>query len=119
MPCVLIVEDDPDLREYLELLLALSGYETMSASNGQDALQQMHMRKPCAVLLDMHMPVMDGWEFRRRQMLDPEQSNVPVIAVTAHFDPREVERRLGITCLSKPVSEDRMLGEVEHVCGHA
>ena len=72
MPCVLIVEDDSDIREFMELLLADAGYDTMSAENGSRALERMRARRPCLVLLDLAMPVMDGWEFRERQLADPE-----------------------------------------------
>jgi CheY-like chemotaxis protein len=61
MPCVLIVEDDPDIREFMELLLADAGYDTMTAENGSLALERMRARRPCLVLLDLAMPVMDGW----------------------------------------------------------
>ena len=61
MPCVLIVEDEPDVREFMEVLLQTSGYETMSAPNGLEALQRMRARRPCVVLLDLMMPVMNGW----------------------------------------------------------
>ena len=121
MPCVLVVEDDPDIREMLQYLLAANGYETACASNGREALARMAERLPCVVLLDMHMPVMDGWEFRRCQLHDPRNARVPVVAVTAHFDPRDVERQLGVKCLSKPIHVDQIVTEVRHLCasGHA
>ena len=62
--CVLIVEDDDDVREFMELLVSSSGYQTMTARDGQEALLKMRQRKPCLVLLDLQMPRMDGWEFR-------------------------------------------------------
>lgn len=67
-PCVLIVEDDDDVREFMQLLVSMAGYETMTARDGQDALVKMRQRRPCLVLLDLQMPRMDGWEFRARQM---------------------------------------------------
>ena len=69
-PCVLIVEDDDDVREFMQLLVSTAGYETMTARDGQDALVKMRQRRPCLVLLDLQMPRMDGWEFRARQMQD-------------------------------------------------
>ena len=92
MPCVLIVEDDPDIREFMELLLADAGYDTMTAENGSRALERMRARRPCLVLLDLAMPVMDGWEFRERQLADPELAKVPVVCITAAFDPDERQR---------------------------
>ena len=68
MPCVLIVEDDADIREFMQFLLSASGYETMTAANGEEALHRMRERRPCMVLLDLMMPVMDGFDFRARQL---------------------------------------------------
>ena len=79
MPCVLIVEDDEDVRDFMDVLLRASGYETMTAANGAIGIEMMHHRKPCVVLLDMMMPVMDGWAFRSRQMADPDLRGVPVV----------------------------------------
>ena len=75
--------------------------ETMSAHNGFEALRKMRQRTPCVVLLDMQMPVMDGWEFRRRQLHDPSHAHVPVVAVTAHYDPARIEQQLGVKMLTQ------------------
>jgi CheY-like chemotaxis protein len=117
MPCVLIVEDDDDSREMLELLLASNEYETMSARNGQEALAQMRQRRPCLVLLDLQMPVMTGWEFRERQLEDPELADVPVVCVTAFFNPGEVEQQLGLRCLPKAGQFTAVMNEVKSLCG--
>jgi CheY-like chemotaxis protein len=77
----------------------------------------MRTRKPCIVLLDIHMPVMDGWEFRRRQLDDPNYASVPVVAVTAHFDTVDVEHKLGVKCLRKPIHIEEMITEVRFACG--
>jgi CheY-like chemotaxis protein len=116
MPSVLIVEDDDDLCEFMNYLLTSNGYETVCAHNGRDALDQMRSCKPCLVLLDLHMPVMDGFEFRWHQLRDPSCASIPVVAVTAHFDPRDVERRLGVKCLRKPFAIDHILTEVQRAC---
>ena len=116
MPTVLIVEDDADLRQFLECALTENGYETVSAQNGRDALIQMAARKPSVVLLDLHMPVMDGWTFRREQLDDPRKASVPVVAVTAHYDPGDVERTLGVKCVPKPMQLDDVLAQLQHAC---
>jgi CheY-like chemotaxis protein len=116
MPCVLIVEDDEDVRDFMDVLLQASGYETMTAANGAIGIEMMQHRKPCMVLLDMMMPVMDGWTFRSRQLADPALSAVPVVCVTALFEPRVVAERLKLRCLSKPVDFDRLLAEVSAAC---
>jgi CheY-like chemotaxis protein len=117
MPCVLIVEDDAELCGFMNFLLTANGYQTMCAGNGQQALDQMRTRTPCIVLLDIHMPVMDGWEFRRRQLDDPRYASVPVVAVTAHFDARAVEDKLGVPCLRKPMHIDEVITAVRFACG--
>jgi CheY-like chemotaxis protein len=116
MPCVLIVEDDEDVRDFMDVLLRASGYETMTASNGAIGLEMMHHRRPNVVLLDLMMPVMDGWTFRQRQLEEPDLALVPVICVTA-FNPGEVKRRLQVRCLPKPIDFDRLLAEVSAACG--
>jgi CheY-like chemotaxis protein len=119
MPCVLIVEDDEDVREFMDLLLHSSGYETMTAANGLEALAKMRQRRPCVVLLDLAMPVMDGWTFRERQLQEPELASVPVVCVTAVYNPQEVVRRLHVRCLRKPVEFPSLLDEVWQMCGDA
>ena len=116
MPCVLIVEDDPDIREFMQLLLSTSGYETMTAANGEQALHLMRERKPCIVLLDLMMPVMDGFGCRERQLEEPSLAPVPVLCLTAMFDASYVAERLAVPCLNKPVSVDRLLMEVAERC---
>jgi CheY-like chemotaxis protein len=119
MPCVLVVEDDDIVRRMLLLLLRSHGYETMEAGNGQEALERMRQRVPCMVLLDIHMPLMTGWEFRERQLQDPALARVPVVCLTALFDPEDVVRRLGVPCLAKPADFPSVMHEVEAACGAA
>ena len=116
-PCVLIVEDDDDVREFMQLLVSFAGYDTMTARDGQDALVKMRQRRPCIVLLDLQMPRMDGWEFRARQMQDLSLSDIPVVCVTAFFDPAQVTRQLGLRCISKPADFPAIINAVETTCG--
>ena len=116
-PCVLIVEDDDDVREFMQLLVSSAGYDTMTARDGQDALVKMRQRRPCMVLLDLQMPRMDGWEFRARQMQDMTLSDVPVVCVTAFFDPVQVTRQLGLRCISKPTDFPTIINALETTCG--
>ena len=119
MACVLIVEDDDEVREMMRLLLQSHGYETMTARNGQEGLAAMRERRPCIVLLDIHMPLMTGWEFRERQLQDPLLAQVPVVCITALFDPEAVVRKLGIPCLPKPADFPAVIQEVQNACGRA
>jgi CheY-like chemotaxis protein len=116
MPCILIVEDDADIRTFMQFLLDSSGYETMAAGNGREALEAMRGRKPCMVLLDLMMPVMDGFDFRHHQLADPDLAEVPVLCLTARHDVATIAQRLSAPCLNKPVSIDRLLNEVEARC---
>ena len=116
MACVLIVEDDADIRGFMTLLLSGYGYDTMTAANGYEALTQMQQRKPCVVLLDMMMPVMDGWQFRERQLSDPALADVPVVCLTAIYDPEEVTERLRLPCLQKPVELPTLIDAVAGAC---
>lgn len=88
-PLVLVVDDDDDLRELLVVLLGGDGIEVATAGNGQQALESIAVRRPDLILLDMKMPVMDGWEFCRRLDADPAQagSRPPILVMTAAFDP--------------------------------
>ena len=116
MPCVLIVEDDQDIREFMQVLLSASGYTTMTAANGLEALERMREVRPCMVLLDLTMPIMDGFEFREHQLQDTRLASVPVLCLTAMFDASYVKARLSVPCLNKPISVDRLLEEVAACC---
>ena len=94
-----------------------SGYATLTARNGREGLEKLHESRPNIVLLDLHMPVMDGWEFRRRQLENPQDATIPVVIITAHFNAHEVREVLGLPCLGKPVAFDEVLDAVRHACG--
>jgi CheY-like chemotaxis protein len=117
MPRVLIVDDDEDVLRLLRLLLRTAGYDTATAINGAEALGQMRQQRPCVVLLDLKMPEMDGFEFRRQQLADPTIARVPVICLTAHYEPEQVGMQLGLGCLKKPLHFPEVVSAVESKCG--
>ena len=117
MACVLIVEDDPDVREFMDVLLSNCGFETMTAANGMEALAAVRERRPCIILLDLMMPVMDGWTFRRKQLADPAIADIPVVCVTAVADSTDVLALLQTRCLRKPVEFNALMDEVQRACG--
>jgi len=82
---ILVVDDDPDLREFLRLVLTSMGFEVTSAANGREALDDMDGHDPDLILLDMKMPVMDGWEFCRA--LEGRDARPPIVVLTAAPDP--------------------------------
>ena len=113
---VLIVEDDEDLREMMAQMLTIEGFTTATAANGREALDYLHStRKPHVILLDLMMPVMDGWEFRRQQKADPQIAPVPVIVLSA-LDQRRAAPVEAEAFLNKPLDFDRLLELVRDHC---
>ena len=82
---ILVVDDDPDMRDFLQLVLTSMGFEVTSAANGQEALDVMKDHAPDLILLDMKMPVMNGWEFCRA--LEGRGPCPPIVVITAAPDP--------------------------------
>ena len=82
---VLIVDDDADIRETLADVLRDAGYHVLGAANGDDALHQLRRgARPNLILLNLMMPVMNGWEFRERQRQDPMLAAIPVVVISAY-----------------------------------
>jgi CheY-like chemotaxis protein len=100
-------------------LLALEGYPTQTVANGRAALD--YLRKgdfPDVILLDLMMPVMDGWEFRRRQREDPQLAALPVVVLSALDQSRAADLE-GAAFLKKPLDFDRLLELVRQYCRNA
>jgi CheY-like chemotaxis protein len=113
---VLIVEDDEDLREMMAQLLMLEGFDAATVANGREALEYLQSAtKPDVILLDLMMPVMDGWEFRRHQQADPDLAPVPVIVLSA-LDPARAANVEATAFLKKPLDFDRLLELVRTYC---
>ena len=113
---VLIVEDDEDLRDMMAQMLTLEGFQATTAANGREALDYLHTSsKPHVILLDLMMPVMDGWEFRRLQQADPELAPVPVIVLSA-LDSARAATVDAAAFLRKPLDFDRLLELVRQHC---
>jgi CheY-like chemotaxis protein len=115
---VFVVEDDPDTREMLCRFLELEGYEVASAPNGRQALEQLRASAEyCVILLDLMMPVMDGWQFRNEQVRSETLSKIPVIVVSAAGQGPMAQIDANAV-LSKPVDLDELLARVTEYCGH-
>ena len=113
---VLVIEDDEGLREMMAQLLTLEGFQTATVANGQEALAYLHgSSKPEVILLDLMMPVMDGWEFRRHQQADPALAGVPVIVLSA-LDQARTTNVEAVAFLKKPLDFDRLLDLVRQYC---
>ena len=109
MANILLVEDNDDVREMMTMALELGGHVISSAANGREALNMLQAgQRPGLILMDLMMPVMNGWELRAALRNDPELSALPVVVVSAVTT--VFARELGNTrCMSKPVDIDRML----------
>lgn len=115
-PTILVVEDDPDTRELMTAWLDAEGYRVRTATNGKEALNILQREVPCAMLVDLMMPVMDGAEFRRRVQTMPAISSVPFIMVSAASNAVRVARDLDIDVVSKPFDADQLLALVASRC---
>jgi CheY-like chemotaxis protein len=80
---VLVVDDDPDILEALSEILEAEGFEIRRARNGKEALERLEPEPPNLILLDLMMPVMDGWEFAQRMRQRPAVADVPIIVLSA------------------------------------
>jgi CheY-like chemotaxis protein len=113
---VLIVEDDDDLREMMAHMLTIEGFEAATVANGREALDYLQNAElPRVILLDLMMPVMDGWEFRRQQKADPDIAPVPVIVLSA-LDQARASTVDASAFLKKPLDFDRLLELVRDHC---
>jgi CheY-like chemotaxis protein len=109
---VLVVDDNLDLREVLETILQVNGYEAMLATNGAEALAMLRgaQKLPGVILLDLMMPVMDGRQFCAEQQQDPRLSAIPVVILTADGHADDKATVLGVSgFLAKPVDMDALL----------
>lgn len=112
---ILVVEDDDDIRNAIVDLLETEGYTTAAAVNGQDALDKLaQIPKPCLVLLDMMMPIMNGRQFLDIIMKDSQLAPLPVLIVSAVADKTNTEGSVGF--LKKPIDIDVVLNVVSQYC---
>jgi len=120
---ILIVEDDPDTREMLSVLLAMEGFHAVAAEDGLEALHLLRTVRhrapevPCLVLLDLMMPRLSGHEFRRAQLGDPTVASVPVAVMSGASDLEARAQALGaVASLSKPIDCDFLMNVVRRYC---
>jgi CheY-like chemotaxis protein len=116
---VMIVEDDRGVRESIVEVLEDHDYQPLVASNGREAIECLRAQgaKPRVILLDIMMPVMDGWEFRALQKADPELAAIPVVLLTAHANIEEAVSGMHADgALQKPLHLQTLLATVERFC---
>ncbi len=115
---VLVVDDDFALRESICAALEESGFNVASAGNGREALDYLRRQTPpCVVLLDLMMPIMNGWEFRAEQRRDPAIAAIPIVILSAFSRATDEELRGVETFLRKPVNLTTLLDAVRPYCG--
>ena len=115
---VLVVDDSDSVCEGISALLELEGYSTLSAYNGQEGVEKARAHRPDVILLDIMMPVLDGWGALARLRELPETAGIPVLALTALKLSQEQLDRAGFDgYLGKPVPPHRLVQEVGRACG--
>src|SRR5688572_9502860 len=120
MPRLLLVEDNEENREGLSRHLRRKGYEVSTAVDGQQGLEAARAGAPDLILMDMSLPVLDGWEATRQLKADPQTRHVPVIALTAHAMAGDREKALAAGCDeydTKPVELTRLIGKIRALLG--
>ena len=117
---ILVVEDTEDNRQILRDLLSMAGYDMIEAHDGAEGLAKAAEHRPDLILMDIQMPVMDGYEATRRIKADPVLKSIPVIAVTSYALSGDEEKTRAAGCdgyIAKPFSPRQMLSKVREILG--
>ncbi len=120
MPRILLVEDNELNRDMLSRRLQRRGYEVLIALDGQEGVTLTQSAAPDLVLMDMSLPVLDGWEAAGKLKAEPATRSIPIIALTAHAMTGDREKALAAGCDdfdTKPVDLDRLVGKIEALLG--
>ncbi|WP_414475073.1 response regulator [Microvirga sp. M2] len=118
MPTILLVEDNELNRDMLSRRLVRKGYDVLIAEDGAKGLSAAAEGKPDLILMDMSLPVVDGWEATRRLKAEPRTRSIPVIALTAHAMSSDREKAVAAGCDdydTKPVELERLLAKIERL----
>ena len=116
MTTILVVEDNEMNRDMLSRRLERRGYEVLIAMDGEASISIARANTPDLILMDMSLPIVDGWEATRRMKADPALKNIPVIALTAHAMANDRDKALEAGCDdydTKPIDLARLLGKIE------
>jgi two-component system cell cycle response regulator DivK len=122
MAKVLLVEDNEMNRDMLSRRLIRRGFQVVFAMDGQQGVDLARSEQPDIILMDMSLPVIDGWEATRRVKADDATRSVPVIGLTAHAMAGDREKAIEAGCDdydTKPVELDRLIGKIERLIGAA
>jgi CheY-like chemotaxis protein len=120
MAKILLVEDNEMNRDMLSRRLQRRGHEVLVAADGADGVAKARAEIPGLILMDMSLPVLDGWEATRQIKADPATSAIPIIALTAHAMSEDRERAISAGCDdydTKPVEFPRLIGKIDALLG--
>ena len=120
MPKILLVEDNEMNRDMLSRRLVRKKYEVLAAVDGKEGVEMARLEAPDLILMDMSLPVMDGWEATRRLKASPETQAIPIVALTAHAMSGDREKAMEAGCDDydiKPIELPRLLGKIEALLG--
>ena len=120
MAKILLVEDNEMNRDMLSRRLERRGYEVIVATDGEEGVARARAEAPDLILMDMSLPVLDGWEATRQLKAAPETKSIPIVALTAHAMTGDREKALEAGCDdfdTKPIDLPRLLGKVEALLG--
>jgi CheY-like chemotaxis protein len=116
MPRILVVEDDRSTRELLERVLTLSGYEVICASDGAKAIALARTLQPDLIIMDMGLPILNGWQATHRLKSLPLTRDIPIIALTAYAMSADRDRCLSVGCNDydvKPIDIERLSNKIQ------
>ncbi len=120
---ILLVEDNEMNRDMLSRRLVRKGYDIVIAIDGQQALDMAAAESPDLILMDMSLPVIDGWETTRRVKANPDTKTIPIIALTAHAMVEDKDKAIEAGCDdfdTKPIDIQRLVGKIQALLdGHA
>ena len=122
MPRLLVVEDNEESRDGLSRHLRRKGFEVAVAMDGQQGIDAARARTPDLILMDMSLPILDGWEATRQLKADPATRHIPVIALTAHAMAGDREKALQAGCdeyEAKPVEFARLFAKIQTLLGNS
>jgi len=117
-PLVLVVDDFQDNREMYAEFLAYSGFRVIQAANGKEALDQAFANRPDIIIMDLSLPVMDGWEATRRLKADQRTRRIPVVALTGHAMQGHSKGAMEAGCdsfVAKPCLPDQLVAEIRRI----
>jgi CheY-like chemotaxis protein len=113
--CVLIVDDEELTRDTLSELVEMAGCSALVAANGREALQILHGRRPCLVILDLVMPTMTGQELLKAMRAEPTLASIPVVVSTSAPE----QAPLGVPIIPKPIDISTVVGWIQRTCSCA